>query len=440
MYKKIFVLLILPFLCSCLFDSSFSISEKLKATTPSAPSTDPDPAPSPIPPPPAATLPPLPTMPSPSNAITFPVNPANYYDEREIIFRSLRNFEDDWSLNRAINLAKAHNFTTVSFTVKQDEDDPDEDIVLGNPNAFVPVKSGVVFFSSAIAPRPNRYQNYDVVTKVITKARAEGLKIKAWFPLFHDQVAATAHPEWAMMALVNGNVVPYTGSNPSWPEYFVNPLNRDVQLYQLSLLKEFVTLHNVDSIVLDWLRFDDFNMDMSNATRADFEAIYGVDPINIDFTTNNLNRKNWNTYRTTKVAIFVAEIRDELLKIRPNLEIGAYILPPEFIECGQDAAKIAPYLDFLSPMAYYSDWGQTSQWVYDTLIPSVISKAPQTKIIPVYEKAFSSSNNTGWKANIYSAINNAVSTQYSGIRSAAYFKYQWWDDDEVENSALSTKK
>jgi hypothetical protein len=69
-----------------------------------------------------------------------------------------------------------------------------------------------------------------------------------------------------------------------------------------------------------------------------------------------------------------------------HLELGAYILPPEFNEVAQDAAQFSGALAFLSPMAYYKDWGFPPSWVIRELLPQTADKAGQAAIIPVFDE------------------------------------------------------
>ena len=47
--------------------------------------------------------------------------------------------------------------------------------------------------------------------------------------------------------------------------------------------REIAKNYEVDGIVIDWVRFDDYNMDLGNETRTQFRAATGIDPIDIDF-------------------------------------------------------------------------------------------------------------------------------------------------------------
>ncbi len=107
--------------------------------------------------------------------------------------------------------------------------------------------------------------------------------------------------------------------------------------------------YEVDGIVLDGSACDDFNMDMSGETRTKFKAAAGFDPIDIDFAADTLQRRQWNGWRTALIADHVRRIRAGIDGVRSGVELGAYILPPEFLEVAQDAALFSRWLDFLSP-------------------------------------------------------------------------------------------
>ena len=120
----------------------------------------------------------------------------------------------------------------------------------------------------------------------------------------------------------------------------------------------------VDGIILDWLRFDDYKMDLSKSTRNAFKKKYGYDPITISFSTNNAKRRQWNSWRTSQLASYVKQASRSVRQTKKDILLGAFILPPEFTECGQDVGKFKSYIDVVLPMSYYKDWDFTPSWVY----------------------------------------------------------------------------
>ena len=288
----------------------------------------------------------------------------------EIIVRTVANLRSPKDAVALVDLAARHGVSTINLAAKQDEDDE--------------VPSGLVFYASRTAPRAPGFETFDALRETVRAAHQRGLKVRAWMPQFHDQVAARAHPEWQMLYLNNGRVVPYIGRRRK--EFFVNPLNPAVREYQRSLIEEVASAYDVDGIVIDWVRFDDYAMDLGEETRARFRISAGFDPIEIDFATPNVRRSQWNAWREAEIASHVRQLRATLDAIKPGLELGAYVLPPEFAEVAQDVAQFSDSVTFVSPMAYSWDWGFPSTWVVQTLLPQTVRKAGSARIIPVFDE------------------------------------------------------
>src|SRR5215470_16121032 len=160
----------------------------------------------------------------------------------EIIVRTVNNIRSPGDASALVSLAAQHGVSTINLAARQDEDDE--------------IPSGLVFYASQIAPRAPGFDTFDALRDTIREAHRHGLKVRAWMPQFHDQIAARAHPQWQMRHFKGGRVAPYAGRNRK--EYFVNPLSAAVRDYQTSLIEEVARGYDVDGIVVDWLRFDDY--------------------------------------------------------------------------------------------------------------------------------------------------------------------------------------
>jgi uncharacterized lipoprotein YddW (UPF0748 family) len=288
----------------------------------------------------------------------------------EIIVRTVNNMRSPGDVSSLVTLSAQHGVSTINLAAKQDEDDE--------------IPSGLVFYASRVAPRAPGFETFDALRDTVREAHRHGIKVRAWMPQFHDQMAALAHPKWQMHGLKDGLVVPYTGKDRK--EYFLNPLNPAARDYQRSLIEEVARDYDVDGVVVDWVRFDDYAMDLGQETRARFKASAGFDPIEIDFASDNLRRRQWNTWREAQIADHVRQLRVALDVIKPGFELGAYILPPEFMEVAQDAAQFKDSVTFLSPMGYYKDWGFPATWILRKLLPQTIEKAGPAKVIPVFDE------------------------------------------------------
>jgi uncharacterized lipoprotein YddW (UPF0748 family) len=320
----------------------------------------------------------------------------------EIIVRTVTNLRGPEDVSALVTLAARHHVSTINLAAKQDEDDE--------------IPSGLVFYDSRIAPRAPGFERFDALRDTIRAAHRHGLRVRAWLPQFHDQMAVHAHPEWQMRYLKDGRIARYVGR--SRREYFVNPLNAAVRDYQHALIAEVARAYDVDGIVLDWVRFDDYGMDLSEETRARFRALAGFDPIEIDFATDNIRRRQWNAWREAEIASHVRRVRATLDAIKPGLELGAYILPPEFAEVAQDAAQFSDGVTFLSPMAYFRDWGLPSTWIVDRLLPQTVQKAGFARIIPVFDEHLTNQAS----GEVLPTIRNS----WPGIDTLAWFSYGRW--------------
>lgn len=333
--------------------------------------------------------------------------------ETEVIVRTVNQFKNAADVQAFIEMSERYGVDVISMNVKQDEDDE--------------VPSGRVFYDSQIAPVAQGYENFDALQEVITAAHAAGIKVHAWIPQFHDQEAFLKHEEWQMQALVNGVPTPFTGSNGS--EYFVNPLHHEVQQYERSIIQEVIENYPVDGVVLDWIRFDNYNMDVSDYTVAKYTAQFGYSPRSINFEADSPQRKQWNEWRTDQIGQYVGDIRQDISESsNPDVQLGVYILPPEFTEVGQNAAKFKEEIDFVAPMAYFDDWDFNSDWVYSTeygILKDTSDRISGTpaEIVPTLDN--------DWTDDEYQEIYQGIRENYPGVKRLSFFSYGAWPEAEL---------
>lgn len=327
---------------------------------------------------------------------------------REIIVRTINNLRTPHDIDRLVGLAADHGVNTINLAVKQDEDDE--------------IASGLVFYASERAPRAPGYETLDVLAETIRAAHGRGLQVRAWMPQFHDQMAIRANPAWQMQASEGHRVIPFMGK--SRKEFFVNPGNPAARDYQRFLVGEVARNYDIDGIVIDWVRFDDYNMDLGNETRARFKAATGIDPITIDISADSPQRAHWNAWRTALIAHHVRQLREE---VRREVKLGAYILPPAFVEVAQDAAQFSTFVDFLAPMAYYKDWGFDPRWVDRELLPQTVARAGSAAVIPVLDEDWSDAA----AGEVIPEIRRAQPT----ISRLSWFAYGRWTERSFERIA-----
>jgi hypothetical protein len=327
----------------------------------------------------------------------------------EVVVRTAENFHTPADVTSFVAMAARNQVAAISVLVKQDED------------GVIP--SGQVFFNSKIAPIAPGYQGFDVLQTMIDAAHPLGIKVRAWVPQFHDQTAVLLHPEWQMMVLQNGQVVPYTGAKGT--EIFANPLDPGVQHYELAILKEIATNYAVDGITLDWLRFDNYNMDLGTATRQMYQAATGIDPLTIDFTLPGQGRDRWNNFRTDGVAAYAHSVRGN---IPATVPLGVFIMPPDFVEVAQDAAKFNTQVSFLEPMCYFRDWNYTVDWVWNNCMATTAQKAGVGAIFPTMDSNLTDDQ--------YRQILAHLRQDYRQVSMISWFYHGQWTEVMLKRIAL----
>ena len=102
-----------------------------------------------------------------------------------LIVRTQEVIHSDADARRLVRDARAAHVGTLSILVKRDEDEE------GLP-------SGRAFYASAMLPRDEGYESFDALRAVLDAAHAEGLRVLAWVPQFHDATAAQMLPDASM--------------------------------------------------------------------------------------------------------------------------------------------------------------------------------------------------------------------------------------------------
>jgi len=193
---------------------------------------------------------------------------------------------------------------------------------------------------------------------------------------------------------------------------YVNPIHPEVQNRTLEIIKEIINNYEIDGIVLDRVRYDNFTIDFSDLSRKEFEkwlgkklekfpediyelpdplencngAIYRTKDIKSDKSTlSSLKKgdtikgkyyKEWIEWRAKNIKDFMIKICETVKASNKKIILGDYVggWYPEYWEVGVNWASsnydpsldydwatktykntgYAELLDFLSPGLYYS--------------------------------------------------------------------------------------
>lgn len=193
--------------------------------------------------------------------------------------------------------------------------------------------TGFVLYPSTIAPHYSEYDEEffpgkDYVKQCFSIIRSCGMKCYASFDVFAEGNKQKPHPKmkgiseegfacevYGQNAKKEGEVrkstdsldIKTVGSIDDFGEIFVNPGNKEVCAYELSLIREFVEKYQPDGIVLDRVRYVGLSADFSEKTRIDWEKYTGI--------TN----ENWPT------DIYTFEEKDGILQEKPGKYFGEFL-------------------------------------------------------------------------------------------------------------------
>lgn len=222
--------------------------------------------------------------------------------------------------------------------------------------------SGDVLFASRVAPqlkeealwRPGGLQyvpreaDFDYLQEFIDAGHAAGLKVLAGVNVMVGGFRCEAgcrgmlydHPElrdWAAVDYTANGLQNHLDDSTTIGGRFLDPANVDVQEFLLAMLADLAAYKDLDGVVLDRCRYDDYAMDAgyTEAAKAAFSAYLGEEParwpvfeepghIFLDKEPDELENK-WLTFRCKVIHDFVADAVETMHAVNPGLKVGVYV-------------------------------------------------------------------------------------------------------------------
>lgn len=247
--------------------------------------------------------------------------------------------------------------------------------------------SGGVLYPSKIAPQKKEWKgfsrpDFDFVNTFIRAAHEKNMKIFASFNIFVDGHGIFKigeiygkHKKWqAHNYYPDKGIVGVTEIESATK--FLNPALKEVQEYELSILKEVVKNYKFDGIMLDRTRYDRIESDFSEQSKKMFERYIGNKvgefPKDIyEWKINNDGKsyrrepgkyyKQWIEWRASVIYGFFKEARKQIKKINPDCVFAAYTGAwyPSYYEVGVNWAskKYDPSIDFDWATPNYKNYG-----------------------------------------------------------------------------------
>jgi uncharacterized lipoprotein YddW (UPF0748 family) len=202
-----------------------------------------------------------------------------------------------------------------------------------NFNAIYPVvwNSGYALYPSAIAQRegiqpfvPTGAQGQDILAELVEQTRGRGLLVIPWFEFGFmappTSELALKHPNWLTQKRDGGTTWVGAAGEVVW----LNPFRPEVQNFISELVLEVVRQYDINGI-----QFDD-HLSLPNE--------FGYDPYTIALyqqetektPPTNPRDPEWTRWRADKITAFVANLKQSIQAIKPNLILSIAPNPYEF--------------------------------------------------------------------------------------------------------------
>ncbi|MDO8682754.1 MAG: alpha amylase family protein [Armatimonadota bacterium] len=227
--------------------------------------------------------------------------------------------------------------------------------------------SGYTLYKSNIAPRVSARKDsaypkdYDLLGTMVEEGHKLGLKVHAAINVFSEASQALGdgtafeHPDWQCinyeaMSPATANeqpdpqfatetrpcLIPVSQSKAEHLAVFVNPANRQVRDYELSIVKEIAKNYDIDGLILDRMRYPNIRADFSDLSRDQFENwlgkkierwpedIYRLKGIGDEIERGPYFNK-WLEWRSLQIHDFVSEVRSTIKREKPSMTLGVYV-------------------------------------------------------------------------------------------------------------------
>ena len=222
--------------------------------------------------------------------------------------------------------------------------------------------SGDVLFESKSAPKlkevaiwkdgglkfVKREATFDYLQAFIDAGHEYGLKVLAGVNMMVGGFRCASgcrgmlydQPEkrsWAAVDLTPEGLVNHLDDGRTIGGRFLDPSNKEVQAFLLDMLTDLTAYKELDGIVLDRCRYDDYAMDAgyTEAAKSAFTEYLGEEParwpvfeepghIFLEREPDRLENK-WLTFRCKVIHDFVGKAVDRVHSVRSDLKVGVYV-------------------------------------------------------------------------------------------------------------------
>lgn len=227
--------------------------------------------------------------------------------------------------------------------------------------------TGEVLYPSKYAAQKKEWKNFkrpdfDFINTFIQVAHEYKMVIFAGMNIFADGqnilkrgAIYDKHKKWqSVNYIAKRGLIPVTEIKEK-ATMFLNPALKEVQQYEIDIIKEVVRNYAFDGIMLDRTRYDCIESDFSPESRKMFEKFIGkklerfpedifewkVDDKGEVYRKEGVYYRQWLAWRASIIYNFVKNVRASIKKIRPDCMLGSYTGAwyPTYFEVGVNWAS-----------------------------------------------------------------------------------------------------
>jgi hypothetical protein len=259
----------------------------------------------------------------------------------------------------------------------------------GFTDAVIDIKpiTGEVLYESRIAPQMSEWKdfkrdNFDYLRVFLEEGHRLGLRIHAAMNVFagghnfYDRGIVYGDKfSWQSVNYTDSGLVQITELKHKYSA-MLNPASRQVQNYQISIIKEIVrTYPELDGIILDRVRYDGIESDFSRESEEMFSTYSGEEvyyPKDVYIWKNRIKGETpgyikgrffnkWLEWRVSVIYEFFSRVRTEVKRINPAIAFGDYAGAwyPLYYEVGVNwgSKKYDPSREFDWATSNYMNYG-----------------------------------------------------------------------------------
>jgi hypothetical protein len=228
----------------------------------------------------------------------------------------------------------------------------DRAVAVGFTDVVLDVKpiTGEVLYPSSIAPRMTEWQrfvrppHFDFVGIFLEEAKKRSLRVHAALNVFvaghnyYDRgVVYSSRPDWQSILYTDSGLVPITRVKHKYSA-MTNPAHKEIQAYELSILRELLHRYKFDGVILDRVRYDGIEADFSELSRSLFEQFLGKklsrfpediykwrrEPTGKSVRVEGPFYKQWLEWRARVIKEFMNDARAAVKAVDSSIIFGVY--------------------------------------------------------------------------------------------------------------------